>query len=711
MPYGRQGNERANFVVAVRCRRLGAREEVAASPRLLRRGSGRRPCVLLNRPAPPLSVPAADARPVEGGESRASVVLVDPDARGDATALWRSCVASPEGSSLQLQLDAEGLRRALSGQDGVRCFPFDAVFPPSATNEEIYAALVQRLVIAAENGYNGTVFAYGQTGTGKSYTVFGEKGEGVPGLCTLVAADLFGQRSRPTWLPDTGVPACVVRGPSQQAMVPRSMIFVSFMELYNERLRDLLVDPATVAAAENVQSWMEGVRCRHPPSCRYDDLEVVEHPLHGVQVPHATRIRVRCVAELEQLLEEGGGRRTKAATATNKASSRSHAVVQFTVRRCIGDVVDAADAGDGRHVETNCRDAQVLCSFLTAKLWMVDLAGSERVSGFASLTAAAPAGGSGAHGVGSVPRQLDSRRREGANINRSLLALGNCIKALGTACRQQRRRGGAFSGDVASHASHLRRQQTVFTRSKTSPCEAHVPYRDSKLTRLLKESLGGNTRTVMLATISPSCTCFEETLSTLRYAARARSITRQVRQNFAVAAVDSEDKADAETSEEAAPTTAHGGGCGASSNRNRAWVAERQVNHRLRLLELEAEVRSLRTQLHVAEAATEKMGLPRSGEDLTGVSPAVSTTASTVSSDRDTSEGICVDRCWAIYNQTRRVLQALLQERAAASARREDAAGGLRVLRKEETIRELLRQERQNVLQQERQRRIDAFLL
>ncbi|RNF03811.1 putative kinesin-like protein [Trypanosoma rangeli] len=708
---GRQGSERANFVVAVRCRRLDAREEVAASPRLVRRGSGRQSCILLNCPAPPSTVPAATVRPVERGESQASVVLVDPYARGDATALWRSCAASPEGSSLQLQLDVEGLRRALSGQDGVRCFNFDAVFPPSATNEEIYAALVQRLVIDAENGYNGTVFAYGQTGTGKSHTVFGEKGEGVPGLCTLVAADLFGQRSRPTWLPGTGVPACVVRGPPQQEMVQRSMIFVSFMELYNERLRDLLVDPATVAAAESVQGWMKGMRCGRPSSCRYDDLEVVEHPLHGVQVPHATRVRVHCVAELEQLLEEGGGRRTKAATATNKASSRSHAIVQFTVRRCIGDVLEAADAGGGRHVEADRREAQVLCSFLTAKLWMVDLAGSERVSGFASLTAAAPAGRSGAHGIGGVPCQLDGRRREGANINRSLLALGNCIKALGTACRQQRRRGAVFGGDAASYASHLRRQQTVFTRSKTSPWEVHVPYRDSKLTRLLKESLGGNTRTVMLATVSPSCTCFEETFSTLRYAARARSITRQVRQNFVVAAADSEDEADAEGNVEAVPTTAHGGDCGASSDRDRAWVAERQANHRLRLLELEAEVRSLRTQLHVAEAATEKMGLPRSGDDLTGVSPAVSATASTVSSDSGTSEGIDVDRCWAIYNQTRRELQALLQERAAASARREDVAGGPRILGNKEPIRELLRQERQNALLQERQRRIDAFLL
>ncbi|RNF23650.1 putative kinesin-like protein [Trypanosoma conorhini] len=705
---GRQGGGRANFVVAVRCRRLDAREEVVASPRFARCGSARQHCVLLNRPATPPPSAAAAAHSGGGGELQASVVLVDPDARGDPTARWRNCgAASPEGTSLQLRLDAEGLRRALAGLDGVRCFNFDAVFPPTATNEEIYAALVQRLVVAAENGYNGTVFAYGQTGTGKSHTVFGETDEGVPGLCTLVAADLFGQRRRPAWLPDPGAPARLVRAPSQQAREETSMIFVSFMELYNERLRDLLVDPATATAAEGVQGRMEGTRGRRPPSCRYDDLEVVEHPLHGVQVPRATSVRVRCVAELQQLLEEGGRRRTKAATTSNKASSRSHAIVQFIVRRRIGDVADAADARDARQVAAGRREEEALCSFLTAKLSMVDLAGSERVSGFAGLTTAASAEGSGAHSFGGVPRQPDSRRREGSNINRSLLALGNCIKALGTACRRPRRMGAAFGSDTAAYVSHLRRQQALSAQGNAPTCAAHVPYRDSKLTRLLKQSLGGNTQTVMLATVSPSCACFEETLSTLKYAARARSITRQVRQNFLLAASDNE----ADEAEGNVPPTAHDGGRVASSDNNCAWEAERQANDRLRLLELEAEVRSLRTQLHVAEAATEKLGLPRSGGDLTDVTPVVSAAASTVGSDDVAGRSMDVDRCWAIYKETRRELRTLLQERATASARRENNAGGLRAWGSKGPIRELLRQERQNVLLRERQRRIEAFLL
>ncbi|EAN91614.1 dynein heavy chain, putative [Trypanosoma cruzi] len=720
---GRQGGGSSNFLVAVRCRHLDAREEAAASLRFARRGGTRLHCVFLNRPAPSSLTPEATAAAYfpRGGGSRASVVLVDPDACTDFTAKGRSSVVLAEGPSLLMQLGAEELQRVLTGHDGVRCFNFDEVFPPAVTNEEIYTALVQGLVIAAENGYNGTVFAYGQTGTGKSYTVFGERDNGVPGLCTLVAADLFGQRSRPAWLHDTCVPVSGVGGPSQQGRESKRMVFVSFIELYNERLRDLLVDPATATQAASAPSQKEGSRGRRLLFSRYDDLDIVEHPVHGVQVPHAKSIRVRCVEELERLLEEGDRRRTKASTASNKLSSRSHAILQFTVRLCMGAAGDQGDACCTRHIVADRSETQALCSFLTAKLWMVDLAGSERVSGFESLTTAVATAGSVAHGTCGVPHQRDSRRREGSNINRSLLALGNCIKALGRACRQQQQQQHMYtaSGDSSSctfHSLRHQKQHAIHTGYKTAAFEVHVPYRDSKLTRLLKDSLGGNTRTVMLATISPSCTSFEETLSTLKYASRARRITRQVRQNILVEAADGEegeDRNDEGEKEEELPETVHGGSRGASSDGNGKWASERESNHRLRLLELEAEVRCLQTQLHVARAAARKMGLPRSIEDdVKEVAPVVSTTtASSVVSDGESGKLMELDRCWEIYEQTRCELQALVRERATASARRENGLGIPRDLGNKGPIRELLRQERKNALLWERQRRIDAFLL
>ncbi|EKF38153.1 kinesin-like protein, putative [Trypanosoma cruzi marinkellei] len=499
------------------------------------------------------------------------------------------------------------------------------------------------------------------------------------------------------------------------------MIFVSFLELYNERLRDLLVDPATATQAASVPSQEEGIRSRRLLFSRYDDLDIVEHPVHGVQVPHAKSIRVRCVEELEKLLEEGDRRRTKASTASNKVSSRSHAILQFTVRRCMGAAVDQGDASCTRHIVTDRRETQALCSFLTAKLWMVDLAGSERVSGFESLTTAVATAGNVAHGTCGVPHQRDSRRREGSNINRSLLALGNCIKALGRACRQQQQQQHMYSasGDSSSSTLHSLRQpkqHAIHTRYKTAAFEVHVPYRDSKLTRLLKDSLGGNTRTVMLATISPSCTSFEETLSTLKYASRARRITRQVRQNVLVEAADGdegENETDEGEKEEELPETVHGGSRGALPDGNGKWASERESNNRLRLLELEAEVRSLQTQLHVAQAAAKKMGLPRFiEEEVKDVTPVVETTAaSSVVSDGENGKRIELDRCWKIYEQTRCELQALVRERATASAGRENGLGILRDLGNKGPIRELLRQERKNALLRERQRRIDAFLL
>jgi hypothetical protein len=209
-------------------------------------------------------------------------------------------------------------------------------------------------------------------------------------------------------------------------------VTVSFLEVYNENIRDLLSD---------VEEY----------------LDLREDPIKGPVVASITEIETSSGQEIMQLLHQGNSKRSQAATAANEVSSRSHAVLQVLVE---------------------CRDRApgVVANIKVGKLSLVDLAGSERAAN---------------------TKNVGQRLMEGANINRSLLALGNCINALG-----EKGNKGNF-----------------------------VPYRDSKLTRLLKDSLGGNCRTVMIANISSAESSFEETLNTLKYANRAKNIKTNVQRN------------------------------------------------------------------------------------------------------------------------------------------------------------------------------------
>ncbi len=184
-----------------------------------------------------------------------------------------------------------------------------------------------------------------------------------------------------------------------------------------------------------------------------DTLDLREDPLKGPVVADVTQLKVTSTDHVMSVLAQGNANRTQESTAANAESSRSHAVLQILVEQ-------KARGADTKRV---------------GKLSMIDLAGSERAA---------------------KTRNSGIRLQEGANINRSLLALGNCINALGTASR------GSF-----------------------------VPYRDSKLTRLLKDSLGGNCRTVMIAAVGPTAGAFEETVNTLKYASRASRIKTHVKRN------------------------------------------------------------------------------------------------------------------------------------------------------------------------------------
>lgn len=302
-----------------------------------------------------------------------------------------------------------------------KTFTFDNSFwshneddPHYATQEDVYNCLGEEFLDHNFEGYHTCIFAYGQTGSGKSYTMMGTPER--PGLIPRTCEDLF-QRIESTESPDITY-----------------HVRVSYFEVYNEHVRDLLV-PRT-----------------DPPYY----LKIRESPKDGPYVKDLTDVPVRSYAEIMKYMRKGDASRTTASTKMNDTSSRSHAVFTIMLKQIHHDL--STD-------ETTER---------TARIRLVDLAGSER----ANRTEA-----------------TGQRLREGSNINKSLTTLGRVIAAL--ADTKQGRHGIRKSKDV-------------------------VPYRDSILTWLLKDSLGGNSKTAMIACISP--TDYEETLSTLRYADQAKHI-------------------------------------------------------------------------------------------------------------------------------------------------------------------------------------------
>ena len=306
--------------------------------------------------------------------------------------------------------------------EGPKTFAFDKSYwsfdrgdSHYAGQDDLHNDLGKPLLDNAFKGYNNCIFAYGQTGSGKSYSMMGYGQE--HGVIPKICRDMF---ERIEEIQDKNL-GCTVE--------------VSYLEIYNERVRDLL-NPSTKG-----------------------NLRVREHPSTGPYVEDLAKLAVRSFAEIENLMDEGNKARTVAATNMNETSSRSHAVFTLTLTQKRHDV------------ETRMDTEKV------AKISLVDLAGSERATS------------TGATGA---------RLKEGAEINRSLSTLGRVIAAL---------------ADLSSAKSTAKK--------KGGP---QVPYRDSVLTWLLKDSLGGNSLTAMIAAISPADINFEETLSTLRYADSAKRI-------------------------------------------------------------------------------------------------------------------------------------------------------------------------------------------
>ncbi|CAH6788144.1 Kif18a [Phodopus roborovskii] len=289
-------------------------------------------------------------------------------------------------------------------------FVFDAVFDETSTQMEVFEHTTKPILHSFLNGYNCTVLAYGATGAGKTYTMLGSAAE--PGVMYLTMLDLFKSMDE---IKEEKVCSTAV----------------SYLEVYNEQIRDLLTNSGPLAVREDAQK--------------------------GVVVQGLTLHQPKSSEEILQLLDNGNKNRTQHPTDMNATSSRSHAVFQIYLRQ-------------------QDKTASINQNVHVAKMSLIDLAGSER------------ARTSGAKGTRFV---------EGTNINKSLLALGNVINAL---------------------ADTKRRNQ-------------HIPYRNSKLTRLLKDSLGGNCQTIMIAAVSPSSLFYDDTYNTLKYANRAKDIKSSLKSN------------------------------------------------------------------------------------------------------------------------------------------------------------------------------------
>ena len=294
-----------------------------------------------------------------------------------------------------------------------KTFTYDAVYGSDSLQQTVYDESAFPLVESVIEGYNGTIFAYGQTGCGKTHTMMGSyESEESKGIIPKAFNHIFG------WI-------------DSFEDDKKFLVRCSFLEIYNESILDLL-------GQDNKKK-----------------LDVKEDKDKGIYVKGLTSVIVKSIPEIEKTMIAGTKNRKVGETAMNKDSSRSHSIFTIYI-----ETAEETKDGDQR--------------FKAGKLNLVDLAGSERQS---------------------KTNATGDRLKEAQKINLSLSALGNVISAL------------------------------VDGRS------THIPYRDSKLTRLLQDSLGGNTKTVMIAAVSPADYNYDETLSTLRYASRAKNIKNKPKIN------------------------------------------------------------------------------------------------------------------------------------------------------------------------------------
>ena len=317
---------------------------------------------------------------------------------------------------------------------GIKNFEFDEIYTESDNNLDIFNHSIKPLIFQILNGFNSTILAYGITGTGKTHTIFGDSFININNNYNDNNKNFNINNN------DEGIIFYCIDFLFEQIKNDYSnskfVIKFSYFEIYNENIIDLL------------------------NKNKGNNLMIVEDNIKGVYVPDLTEYIITNSNDIKLLINEGNKHRKMSPTNQNQFSSRSHAIIQLNIER-----------HDYINNNNNIHEEIYLSKFL-----IVDLAGSER-------------GGTLEKGI---------RREEGANINKSLLSLGNCINIL-----SDKKKIGNF-----------------------------IPYRDSKLTRILKDSLGGNILTLMLACIGPSNKTYEETISTLNYALKAKRIKKKINKNF-----------------------------------------------------------------------------------------------------------------------------------------------------------------------------------
>ena len=305
-----------------------------------------------------------------------------------------------------------------------KTFTFDNAYDEDATQEQVYIECAQNIINEVVDGYNGTIFCYGQTGTGKTFTMTGIENDPVyKGIMPRAFEDIYEM-------------AQVMLNTDSRSKV---IVKASYIEIYNEEIRDLL--------------------STNPKK----KLQLHEKPKIGVVVSDLSEHASENCEDLLELLRIGLKNRETASTQMNATSSRSHSLFQIKIERITND-----------ETETEVKTSKGRVKIRVSKLNLVDLAGSEKTSK-----------------TGTTGERL----KEATKINLSLTTLCHVIHAL------------------------------------TSKSSTHIPYRDSTLTRMLQDSLGGNTKTMMISTIGPSENNYQETMSTLRQASRAKKIKNQPKIN------------------------------------------------------------------------------------------------------------------------------------------------------------------------------------
>ena len=321
-------------------------------------------------------------------------------------------------------IEYNGPSTVFKNRNREQAYAFDFAFDKNTSQNVVFENSTKFLIEGVINGFNATVFAYGATGAGKTYTMLGTDNN--PGIMPLTLRELFNKVNS--------------FGDREYKLK------FWYLEIYNENIRDLLK--------------FNDKKNNKSDNASNEYLDLREDPERGIVVSGITELNVTNSSDMLKILKRGNRNRTQEATGANETSSRSHAILQVSI--------EYKEKNSGINIEIKF-----------SKLSLIDLAGSERAS---------------------ATQNRGIRLIEGANINRSLLTLGNCINAL-------------CDANIKGNK------------------KPYIPYRDSKLTRLLKDSLGGNARTVMIANVSPSINTFEDTYNTLKYANRAKNIKTFVTRN------------------------------------------------------------------------------------------------------------------------------------------------------------------------------------